>query len=118
MLTRLWATHALEQALIPLTDHLQLGHLKDTYSTTAHLHSAEKLPSMVYLNHKPPLLPFYNLSFQCSILYLNIKLITFLKKLGIFFIYISNAVPKVLHTLPPHSPTPSLPLLGSGVPLY
>jgi hypothetical protein len=39
-------------------------------------------------------------------------------KLGIFFIYISNAIPKVPHTLPPHTPTHPLPLLGPGVPLY
>ena len=36
--------------------------------------------------------------------------------LGIFFIYISNAIPKVSHT--PHSPTHPLPLLGPGFPLY
>jgi hypothetical protein len=41
--------------------------------------------------------------------------------LDIFFIYISNAMPKVPYTLPaplPCSPTHSLPLLGPGVPLY
>jgi hypothetical protein len=39
--------------------------------------------------------------------------------LGIFFIYISNAIPKVPHTLqPPCSPTHPLPLFGPGVPLY
>jgi hypothetical protein len=38
--------------------------------------------------------------------------------LDIFFIYISNANPKVPHTLPPHSPTHPLPLLGPGIPLY
>jgi hypothetical protein len=38
--------------------------------------------------------------------------------LGIFLIYISNAIPKVPHTLPPHSPTHPLPLFGPGVPLY
>jgi hypothetical protein len=38
--------------------------------------------------------------------------------LGIFLIYISNAIPKVPHTLPPNSPTHPLPLLGPGVPLY
>jgi hypothetical protein len=36
--------------------------------------------------------------------------------LDIFFIYISNAIPKVHYTLPPPcSPTHSLPLLGPGV---
>jgi hypothetical protein len=40
-------------------------------------------------------------------IYLNIIL------LGIYFIYISNAIPKVPNTLP-HP----LPLLGPGVPLY
>ena len=39
-------------------------------------------------------------------------------KLGIFFIYISNAIPKVPHTHLPHSPTYPLPLLGPGVPLH
>jgi hypothetical protein len=39
--------------------------------------------------------------------------------LGIFLIYISNAIPKVPHTLPPpHSPTHPLPLFGPGIPLY
>jgi hypothetical protein len=39
--------------------------------------------------------------------------------LDIFFIYISNAIPKVPYTLPPPcSPNHLLPLLGPGVPLY
>jgi hypothetical protein len=38
--------------------------------------------------------------------------------LRIFFNYISNAIPKVPHTLPLHSPTHPLPLFGPGVPLY
>jgi hypothetical protein len=39
--------------------------------------------------------------------------------LDIFFIYISNAIPKVPYTLPPPcSPTHPLPLLGPGIPLY
>ena len=39
--------------------------------------------------------------------------------LDIFFIYISNAVPKVPYILPtPCSPTHPLPFLGPGVPLY
>jgi hypothetical protein len=39
--------------------------------------------------------------------------------LDIFFIYISNAIPKIPYTLPsPCSPTHSLPLLGPGIPLY
>jgi hypothetical protein len=39
--------------------------------------------------------------------------------LDIFFIYISNAIPKVPYTLlPPCFPTHPLPLLGPGVPLY
>jgi hypothetical protein len=38
--------------------------------------------------------------------------------LDIFFIFISNAIPKVLYTPPPPcSPTHSLPVLGPGVPL-
>jgi hypothetical protein len=39
--------------------------------------------------------------------------------LDIFFIYISNAIPKVPYTLSlPCSSTHPLPLLGHGVPLY
>jgi hypothetical protein len=39
--------------------------------------------------------------------------------LDIFFIYISNAIPKVPYTLPlPCSATHPLPVLGPGVPLY
>jgi hypothetical protein len=39
--------------------------------------------------------------------------------LDIFFIYNSNAIPKVPYTLPqPCSPTHPLPLLGPGTPLY
>jgi hypothetical protein len=39
-------------------------------------------------------------------------------KLDIFFIYISNAIPKVPYTLPPPcSPTQPLLLLGPGIPL-
>jgi hypothetical protein len=39
--------------------------------------------------------------------------------LDIFFIYISDAIPKVPYTLlPPCSPTYPLPLLGPGIPLY
>jgi hypothetical protein len=43
--------------------------------------------------------------------------------LGTYFIYISNAIPKVPYTLPcpptpPRSPTQPLPLLGPGVSLY
>jgi hypothetical protein len=37
--------------------------------------------------------------------------------LGIFFIYIFSAIPKVPHTLP-HPSTLPLPLLGPGIPLY
>jgi hypothetical protein len=39
--------------------------------------------------------------------------------LEIFFIYISNAIPKVPYTLPPPcSPTHPLPLPGPGITLY
>jgi hypothetical protein len=39
--------------------------------------------------------------------------------LDIFFIYISNAIPKVPYTLPlPCFPTHPLLLLGPGIPLY
>jgi hypothetical protein len=46
-------------------------------------------------------------------------LLLLLLLLDIFFIYISNAIPKVPYTLlPPCSPTHPLPLLGPGIPLY
>jgi hypothetical protein len=39
--------------------------------------------------------------------------------LDIFFIYISNVIPKVPYTLPlPCPPAHPLPLLGPGIPLY
>ena len=39
--------------------------------------------------------------------------------LGIFLNYISNAIPKVPHTLPPpFSPTHPFPIFGPDVPLY
>jgi hypothetical protein len=38
--------------------------------------------------------------------------------LGIFFIYMSKAIPKFPHTPHTYSPTHLLPLLGPGVPLY
>jgi hypothetical protein len=38
--------------------------------------------------------------------------------LHIFLNYISNAIPKVPHTLPPHFPTHPFPFFGPGVPLY
>jgi hypothetical protein len=44
-------------------------------------------------------------------------LLVLFKKLGIFFIYISNATPKVPQTIP-SLPAPPLSLLGPGVPLY
>jgi hypothetical protein len=37
--------------------------------------------------------------------------------LGIFLVYIFNAIPKVPHIHPPQSPTHPLPLFGPGVPL-
>jgi hypothetical protein len=46
-------------------------------------------------------------------------ILSFLKKLDIFFIYSLNAIPKVPYTLPsPCSPTDPLPFLGPGIPLY
>jgi hypothetical protein len=51
-------------------------------------------------------------------IYLFIYLFTYLS-LDIFFIYISNAIPKFPYALPPPcSPTHPLPLLGPGIPLY
>ena len=43
---------------------------------------------------------------------------SFFFKLGIFLVYIFNAIPKVPHIHPPQSPTHPLPLFGPGVPLY
>jgi hypothetical protein len=46
-------------------------------------------------------------------------LLFFLFLLDIFFIYISNAIPKVLYTFPPPcSPTHPFPFLGPGISLY
>jgi hypothetical protein len=54
-----------------------------------------------------------------SIFHLFLNFFFFIFLLDIFFIYISNAIPKVSYTLPLHcSPTHSLTLLGPGVPLY
>jgi hypothetical protein len=54
--------------------------------------------------------------FACDYIHIFFFLIILL---DIFFIYISNAIPKVPYTLPPPcSPTHPLPLLGPGVPLY
>jgi hypothetical protein len=56
---------------------------------------------------------FIHLNYLFLLIYFDIFL------LDIFFIYFSNAIPKVPYTLPPPcSPTHSLPLLGPGVPLY
>jgi hypothetical protein len=50
----------------------------------------------------------------------GIESIFFLKfLLDIFFLYISNAIPKVPYNFPlPCSPTHPLPILGLGFPLY
>jgi hypothetical protein len=51
--------------------------------------------------------------FSCNIMFL------FYFLLDIFFIYISNAIPKAPYTLPPPcSPTHPLLLPGPGIPLY
>jgi hypothetical protein len=42
----------------------------------------------------------------------------FIFVLGIFLVYIFNAILKVPHTHPPQSPTHPLPLFGPGIPLY
>jgi hypothetical protein len=59
-------------------------------------------------------LPYHSLDF------FELKMTLFKKKfISIFFIYISNAIPKVPYSLPPPcSPTHPLLLLGPGVPLY
>jgi hypothetical protein len=52
-------------------------------------------------------------------IFFTILLIFIYLLLDIFFIYISNAIPKVPYTLPlSHSPTHPLLLLGPDVPLY
>ena len=56
----------------------------------------------------------------CIILFIYLLIYLFIYLLlDIFFIYISNAIPKVVpYTLPPPcSPTHPLPLLGPGIPL-
>jgi hypothetical protein len=57
----------------------------------------------------------YILTFACKT---NV-FIFFFFLLDIFFIYISNAIPKVPYTFPlPGSPTHPLQLPGPGIPLY
>jgi hypothetical protein len=49
----------------------------------------------------------------------EVSFLIYLFLLDIFFIYISNAIPKVPYTLPPPcSPTHPFLLLGPGIPLY
>ena len=56
---------------------------------------------------------------QCQCQYLSSTFFLLIFLLGIFLVYISNAIPKVPHTHPhPHSLTHPLPLFGPGVPLY
>jgi len=56
-------------------------------------------------------------TFAAYFLCITFRFFNFL--LDIFFIYISNAIQKVLYTLPPPcSPTHPLPLLGPGIPQY
>jgi hypothetical protein len=52
---------------------------------------------------------------QLSTYFSRLYTLSFFKLLGIYFIYISNVIPKVPHT---HSPTHLLPPLVPGVPLY
>jgi hypothetical protein len=57
---------------------------------------------------------YVNIFLLCIIDYF----IVFKKLLDTFFIYISNAIPKVSYTNPCLLPYPPLPLLGPGIPLY
>jgi hypothetical protein len=53
------------------------------------------------------------------IFYLHFLFLLLFFLLHIFLSYISNAIPKVPHTLPPHFPTHSFPFFfGPGVTLY
>jgi hypothetical protein len=66
---------------------------------------------------------FSGVSLKISTLCVQGKLAPYFLKiyiflLGIFLIYISNAILKVPHTLCPHFPTHPLPLFGPGIPLY
>jgi hypothetical protein len=56
----------------------------------------------------------------CGFLFFFCLFVLFSFLLDIFFIYISNAIPKVPYTLPPPPcfPTHPLLLLGPGIPLY
>jgi hypothetical protein len=81
---------------LPLEHRLILDPMTQTYAGGCCCPKVDLLSLLLYLLSAPPFL-----------------------KLGIFFIYISNAIPKVPRVLPTlSSPRPPLPLLGPGVPLY
>jgi hypothetical protein len=64
-----------------------------------------------------PLVHAFSLSFHSCMT--DSLCVFFFFLLDIFFIYISNVIPKVPYTLPlPCSPTHPLQLLGPGIPLY
>jgi hypothetical protein len=64
--------------------------------------------------------PSISLLLFCGFLFFFCLFVLFSFLLDIFFIYISNAIPKVPYTLPPPPcfPTHPLLLLGPGIPLY
>jgi hypothetical protein len=65
---------------------------------------------MIYLDHAYPLSPHQFLPGN-PIISLSQPIVYFYFLLGIYFIYIYNAIPKVPHTLPhalPYPPTPTL----------
>jgi hypothetical protein len=79
---------------------------------------------MMYLLNFAHFFLFFFFSFhsiEYTVLFFNLFFFKFLFiyifKLGILFIYISNAMPKVPHT-PPPLPYPLTPTSGPGIPLY
>ena len=63
-------------------------------------------------------IPLYSILFYLPVSVPNNFFFFLIFLLGIFLIYISNAIPKVPHTTHPQFPTHPLPLFGPGVPLY
>ena len=123
----LLSSQSIEGRGLKKTSHLELSVLMSltfwsvsSYGTLdVYHHLCEDTPLMMaeidtnIVEHIKMVAKCHQESFDCC------GLFSILFLLDIFFIYISNAIPKVHYTLPRScSPTHSLLLLGPGVPLY